>query len=87
MEATQVQATQVSDAVGSTSTGIDPSTIQVAGSEPLEQGGEAGGEKPLQEDISPNDSVAKQDEIHIHENHDGLDWGLVFTFFKFTDAK
>jgi hypothetical protein len=70
----QAQATQVSDSVGSTSTGIDPN-IQEGGAEQLAEGG-----KPLQEDIQPNDSVAKQEEPTHKSDH--LDWGLVFTFFK-----
>jgi hypothetical protein len=76
----QAQATQVSDAVGSTSTGIDPS-VEVGSSEQLEEGG---GTKPLQEDIQANDSVAKEGE-ELQNKSDDLDWGLVFTFFKFRD--
>ena len=72
---TQAQATQVSDSVGATSTSIDPS-VEIGSAEQLEEGGG----KPLQEDISPNDSVAKQDEPKHKSEH--LDWGLVFTFFK-----
>jgi hypothetical protein len=75
----QAQATQVSDSVGSTSTGLDPN-IQEGGAEQLEDGG-----KPLQEDIQPNDSVAKEGEEHLQNKSDDLDWGLVFTFFKFRD--
>jgi hypothetical protein len=74
----QAQATQVSDSVGSTSTGLDPS-VQEGGSEQLAEGG-----KPLQEDIQPNDSVAKEGEV-LENKNDDLDWGLVFTFFKFRD--
>jgi hypothetical protein len=74
----QAQATQVSDSVGSTSTGLDPN-IQEGGGEQLAEGG-----KPLQEDIQPNDSVAKEGE-EIETKSDDLDWGLVFTFFKFRD--
>jgi len=78
----QAQATQVSDAVGSTSTGIDPS-VEVGSSEQLEEGG---GTKPLQEDIQPNDSVAKEGEVLENQvKNDDLDWGLVFTYFKFRD--
>lgn len=75
----QAQATQVGDSVGSTSTGIDPS-VEVGSSEQLEEGGT----KPLQEDIQPNDSVAKEGEV-VENTNDDLDWGLVFTFFKFRD--
>jgi len=74
----QAQATQVSDSVGSTSTGLDPN-VQEGGGEQLAEGG-----KPLQEDIQPNDSVAKEGE-ELETKHDDLDWGLVFTFFKFRD--
>jgi hypothetical protein len=75
MEAdTQAQATQVSDSVGSTSTSIDPS-VEIGSAEQLEEGG-----KPLQEDITPSDSVATQEEPKHKSDH--LDWGLVFTFFK-----
>jgi len=74
----QAQATQVSDSVGSTSTGLDPN-VQEGGAEQLAEGG-----KPLQEDIQSNDSVAKEGEI-IENKNDDLDWGLVFTFFKFRD--
>jgi len=76
----QAQATQVSDSVGSTSTGIDPK-VEVASSEEVDT---AGQQKPLQEDIQPNDSVAKEGE-EIETKSDDLDWGLVFTFFKFTN--
>jgi len=74
----QAQATQVSDSVGSTSTGIDPN-VQEGGAEQLAEGG-----KPLQEDIQSNDSVAKEGD-EIQQKSDDLDWGLVFTFFKFRD--
>lgn len=74
----QAQATQVSDSVGSTSTGLDPN-IQEGGGEQLAEGG-----KPLQEDIQSNDSVAKEGE-NLENKSDDLDWGLVFTFFKFRD--
>jgi hypothetical protein len=50
----QAQATQVSDSVGATSTGIDPNVEEGAG-EQLAEGG-----KPLQEEIQTNDSVAKE---------------------------
>lgn len=70
----QAQATQVSDSVGSTSTSIDPS-VEIGSAEQLEEGG-----KPLQEDITPSDSVATQEEPKHKSDH--LDWGLVFTFFK-----
>lgn len=77
----QAQATQVSDSVGSTSTGIDPSSgnVEAEGAN-VEEGG-----KPLQEDIQPNDSVAKEGEELENTKSDDLDWGLVFTFFKFRD--
>ena len=74
----QAQATQISDSVGSTSTGLDPN-VQEGGAEQLAEGG-----KPLQEDIQPNDSVAKEGDV-IENKNDDLDWGLVFTFFKFRD--
>ena len=74
----QAQATQVSDSVGSTSTGLDPS-VQEGGAEQMAEGG-----KPLQEDIQANDSVAKEGEV-LQNKSDDLDWGLVFTFFKFRD--
>lgn len=74
----QAQATQVSDSVGSTSTGIDPN-VEEGGAEQLAEGG-----KPLQEDIQPNDSVAKEGEV-LQNKNDDLDWGLVYTFFKFRD--
>jgi hypothetical protein len=74
----QAQATQVSDSVGSTSTGIDPN-VEEGGAEQLAEGG-----KPLQEEIQPNDSVAKEGEV-LQNKNDDLDWGLVYTFFKFRD--
>jgi hypothetical protein len=74
----QAQATQVSDSVGSTSTGIDPN-VQEGGAEQLAEGG-----KPLQEDIQPNDSVAKEGD-NVQNKKEDLDWGLVYTFFKFRD--
>jgi len=74
----QAQATQVIDSVGSTSTGLDPN-VQEGGAEQLADGG-----KTLQEDIQPNDSVAKEDDV-LENKSDDLDWGLVYTFFKFRD--
>ena len=74
----QAQATQVSDSVGSTSTGIDPN-VQEGGAEQMAEGG-----KPLQENIQPNDSVAKEGYV-LENKKDDLDWGLVYTFFKFRD--
>jgi hypothetical protein len=74
----QAQATQISDSVGSTSTGLDPNVQEGAGEQVAEGG------KPLQEDIQPNDSVAKEGDV-LENTNDDLDWGLVFTFFKFRD--
>lgn len=74
----QAQATQVSDSVGSTSTGLDPN-IEEGGGEQLAEGG-----KPIQENIDENDSVAKEGDV-LENTNDDLDWGLVFTFFKFRD--
>ena len=74
----QAQATQLSDSVGSTATGLDPN-IEEGGAEQLAEAG-----KPLQEDIQPNDSVAKEGDV-LENKSDDLDWGLVYTFFKFRD--
>jgi len=73
----QAQATQISDSVGSTSTGLDPNVEEGAG-EQLAEGG-----KPIQEKLE-NDSVAKEGDV-LENTNDDLDWGLVFTFFKFRD--
>lgn len=73
----QVQTTQVSDSVGSTATGLEPN-IEEGGGEQLAEGG-----KPIQETLE-NDSVAKEGDVLVNTNDD-LDWGLVFTFFKFSD--
>jgi hypothetical protein len=74
----QAQATQVADSVGSTSTGLDPN-IEEGGAQQMAEGG-----KPLQEDIQSNDSVAK-DGDELENKNDDLDWGLIFTFYKFRD--
>jgi hypothetical protein len=73
----QAQATQVSDSIGSTATGLDPN-IEEGGAEQFAEGG-----KPIQEDIQ-NDSVAKEGDV-LENKSDDLDWGLVYTFFKFRD--